>query len=151
MAEPQLHGLFDRPVHEIQLSGDARAGELQAGYLAVLGRSVDQQRPQHLGAHGPLGAPGGAGRGVVGGAPAGVGGGGGGFLAEVDALAERKGLPDPAFRGRQTGGIDDRPHFRAAARARATPGSFGPRNCGSGLNTASSRAFPAANTSRVPP
>jgi hypothetical protein len=72
MTEPQPHGLLDRPVHEVQLSGDARAGELQAGYLAVVRRSVDQQRPQHLGAHGPLGTPGGAARGVVGGVPPGA-------------------------------------------------------------------------------
>lgn len=43
------------------------------------------------------------------------------------------------------------PLHRPLASARATPGSFGPRNRGSGSNTASRAALPAAKSSRVPP
>lgn len=137
VAEPQPYGVVDRPVGEVQPSGDARPAQPQAGYLTVLDGSADQQRPQHLGAHGPLRSPGGPVRGVLVGA-----------LAEVDALAAWEGVPDPALRGRQVGGDHRSP---AAASARATPGSLCPRNRGSGSNTTSSRALPAANTSRAPP
>lgn len=81
-AVPQPDRVVDRRVLQIEPAGDPGARQTQRRYLPCFLRPVEQQRPQHLGAHGLFGPPAAAEGHVLVVRP-----------AEVHGLAQREGPP----------------------------------------------------------
>lgn len=106
VAGAQPDGAGDGAVLQVEPPGDARARHLQARRTALRHRPGQQQLPQELGPQRALGPPVGAPPGIVVVA-----------LPEVDPLAEREGMPDPALGGREVGEV------HALSPSRAGPGS----------------------------